>query len=497
MTVLGLGCGGEPGNSGDGSDSASSKEGSSTASGTSESGGTPTDTTGSTSATQGTGTTGPSGSGSSSPADTSTGEATDSDASSGDTDGPPTDFGPGSYVRAVDGMDSNPGTADAPLRTVRAGVAAAAEQDLAVVYVAQGAYLASYDDGLDLVMVDGISIYGGYDESDWDVRDPEQFASLLDDSASSSGNALITPSRAVTFPQETGPETRLDGFTVVGGVGGAIGGVVFEGGAGVLSHSTVLASGGQLGVGVVILGGEPTLESNRILADNLGTSVRGVYCEFAAPELHRNDIRATASSNTRGLVLNECDASVRHNVIVSGEPNSSFQGNAVAVQISNAFPTVASNTLVAFPHVGLASSAGVHVELLGSRTQALIDNNNFVQVDGDTRCILASDITHLEPGFHNNNVMCDVIYARTGPGGSPLDAVSEVEAEFPDASGNVRLSPAFVNAAEGDWSLPTDGSTPCGVARGGLTQGNDEDIDGLTRTRPWSIGAYEVDGACL
>jgi hypothetical protein len=42
------------------------------------------------------------------------------------------------------------------------------------------------------------------------------------------------------------------------------------------------------------------------------------------------------------------------------------------------------------------------------------------------------------------------------------------------------------------------GTTPCTVSRGGLDLSADvpDDIDGLARTAPLSIGAHEWDGAC-
>lgn len=393
-------------------------------------------------------------------------------------------------------MDSNPGTQEEPLRTIQAGVMAAVEQGVGAVYVAEGTYSAIYDDGAEIVMQDGVSIYGGYSAADWDLRDPDGFPSNIVDNESSSGNGLVNPSRLVTFPAATGSQTRLDGVTVLATGGGALSGVVFDGGAGALSNSTLRISGGQLATGVAILGGQPLLEDNRISVDNQFTVVRGVYCEFAAPDLQRNDIRASLSQNTLGIDYRECDGDVSHNLIVADEPASTHAGGSQSARVDGS-PTMTSNTLVAFPNAGLAGTEGVHIRLDGSQTQPVVANNNFVQVEGITHCIQAADTASLEPTFNNNNATCDVVYSRSGPFGAFIDTIAELESEFSNASDNVRLEPAFTDAERGNWGLPDDGSAPCALTRGGLNLGGTTDVVGTSRTDPWSIGAYEVDGACL
>ena len=66
------------------------------------------------------------------------------------------------------------------------------------------------------------------------------------------------------------------------------------------------------------------------------------------------------------------------------------------------------------------------------------------------------------------------------------------------ASGNIKIAPTFVNPNSDDYHLEGDGATFCDLSQGGLEQGMlfTLDRDATERTKPWSIGAHELDGAC-
>ena len=75
------------------------------------------------------------------------------------------------YV-SKNGHDANPGTADAPLLTISAGIAESAAADKRDVYVATGVYVES------IALQPGVAIYGGY-SADFAERDPVSYQTAI------------------------------------------------------------------------------------------------------------------------------------------------------------------------------------------------------------------------------------------------------------------------------------------------------------------------------
>ena len=126
----------------------------------------------------------------------------------------------------------------------------------------------------------------------------------------------------------------------------------------------------------------------------------------------------------------------------------------------------------------------------------LIDNNVLQSEGGTTICVASLTGNAIPTGLHNNLLQCT--YPVWGNGDSPFSSwstISEVHASVPNASGNVKLAGPVVTTADG---LMLDGDTPCSVARGGLDVSATfpEDVAGLARTDPLSMGAHEWDGGC-
>jgi putative metal-binding protein/uncharacterized protein DUF1565 len=98
-----------------------------------------------------------------------------------DCEGGPDDIcqGLGTYVSATTGDDTNPGTRDAPLRSISKGIAQAESIGHGVdVYISEGGYMES------VALVEGVSLFGGYAckeaPCDWSVASPAQlFTDIL------------------------------------------------------------------------------------------------------------------------------------------------------------------------------------------------------------------------------------------------------------------------------------------------------------------------------
>ena len=103
------------------------------------------------------------------------------------------------YVHGLLGSDSNPGTKDAPFQTIQAAVDYSASlQPSPEVRVAAGTYSSDYrtDSSPVLTLKEGVELYGGYSASNWALRDPALYATVIAD-ASSSGGLTSDPNRAV------------------------------------------------------------------------------------------------------------------------------------------------------------------------------------------------------------------------------------------------------------------------------------------------------------
>ncbi len=390
-------------------------------------------------------------------------------------------------------MDSNPGTAELPLRTINAGIEAADASGLPAVYVAEGTYDATYDAGLQVVMTEGIGVYGGFSGEDWSVRDPSSYPTQLVDASTSVPPAGQTPSRAVEFLGELSSDTILDGVSVSAGDTGAC--VFVSGGGPVVRDSVLVADHGQTGLGVYITGGQPLVEGNRMWVGNANVS-RGVRCEDAQPQLLRNEIVVEASPQILAVAYDACGGVIAHNTIVAGTPDPTLFSRSNSIVLSGSSPEIRSNTLVAHEAATANDPWGVHIWVSGNSSALNITNNNFVQPTPGVMCVRTQWVDY-PATFHNNNVTCEIIYHAAVAGNYTYSSVSVLEAALPDASENVVLGPAVQDADAGDWRTATDGSAPCGLTRGGLQLGNELDIDGNPRTPPWSIGAYEVDGPCF
>lgn len=86
---------------------------------------------------------------------------------------------------AIDGQDTNPGTSGSPLQTVQAALARALPSGKNQVYVSAGIYSAP------VVLMNGVSIYGGYSRAAGWARSATNIATLENGGVSEAGNDVI------------------------------------------------------------------------------------------------------------------------------------------------------------------------------------------------------------------------------------------------------------------------------------------------------------------
>lgn len=113
------------------------------------------------------------------------------------------------------------------------------------------------------------------------------------------------------------------------------------------------------------------------------------------------------------------------------------------------------------------------------------------------RCIHEDSASIKSASIRNNAFHCTDVYVHGGKTYNellPLQTLLNGAGTL--ASGNVKVAPHFVGG--GDYHLKPGGETPCALVEGGLDQSRlfTTEVDGAPRTAPWTIGAYELDGAC-
>jgi hypothetical protein len=139
----------------------------------------------------------------------------------------------GVFVRP-DGSDSNPGTQDAPLRTVAAAIAAAPARG-GTVYLTQGTYAQDQ-----FTLASGVNLYGGYDDT-FQNRDPAVHVTVF------SGGTTALLGEGVSSALVDGITIRSADATAPGGSSYA---AFLRGSSGVTFHQCTLEAGrGAAGTG--------------------------------------------------------------------------------------------------------------------------------------------------------------------------------------------------------------------------------------------------------
>ena len=401
------------------------------------------------------------------------------------------------FVHIGVGLDSNPGTQDAPKRTIQAGIAAAVMAGAGAVYIAEGTYDVDYQDNKVITLQDGVSLFGGYKADDWGDRDPGLYPSLIVDKSTTGGSAS-QPNRAVDGGTGVGPDTVVDGLTIQGGTGDHATAVFIDGSNPTLTGNVLLggAAADLYSYGLSVREASPTIKHNRIQGgehEHL-TNATGAYFLASSAHVEGNIIHAGFSWRARGVQIISSDLVLYNNVIDGGtwpdlSPKPALASYAHAVSVSGGAPTVAGNTL-------MTSSAlkGVGVYLANDAAPK-IDGNIITRA---ARCVRNNNTSHKAASLRNNAFNCTQAYEHDDTTYNellPLETLLSAEGTL--ASGNVKVAPTFVQG--GTYHLEPGGETSCVLAQGGLDQSPlfTTDHDGAPRTVPWTIGAFELDGPCM
>jgi len=200
-----------------------------------------------------------------------------------------------------DADDSNPGTTDLPFASIQAAIdAAALAHSTANVYVAEGNYIVSSQSGTNVILAEGISVYGGH-AADWTARARDLYPSVIID-ASSAGGISQTPNCAVNAGEVT-EATAIEGFNINGGAGTWSAGILVKDSSPTISDNDINGgSGVRSAVGVAIFNASPVLNGNMITGGMNRRSCIGISIENdSAPVIEGNVIDAGICADTIGI----------------------------------------------------------------------------------------------------------------------------------------------------------------------------------------------------
>ena len=424
-------------------------------------------------------------------------------------------------------------TVDATAPAATAALFATAE-----VRIAEGAYPVTF--GTDhIVMVDGISLLGGYAVDNWAMRDPAVHPTVISDQGAS-GGAEDSPTRAIEAGNTITSATVIKGLTINGGSGDYTAGIYINGGAPTIRNN-VIDGGSAVQFSHGIRGIDPTgpeiagntinggASSFRSFAMKMDGGVIAAGSDFSYSVLSNSLDGGVAPNRMNAMFSYLCDVTISGNVIKGGSTaldlragtymivnNSIFGGTtsqSSGIQYSQgAAVTIVNNTIDG----GAGDTLSKGITLVNS-TDATIQNNVFFNTGtGGNYCLWecqsgCGGIDSRPDDVRNNTLYCGSgAYINQDAGEFAVDATALetlLGGQGTVVGGNVSLDPLFVDAdgpdndpatvADNDWRL-TGGTTPCLVSQGGLdlTGIVDTDIDGNPRTPPYSMGAYEHDGAC-
>lgn len=266
---------------------------------------------------------------------------------------------PGTYVSTATGDDTNPGTADKPVKTIVKGIELAATKPVRDVYVSAGSYVEK------VTLIDRVQLFGGY-------RCQSQPCEWTRDIQANESAIFNKDFEGVLAPKAVTRAARIDGFKIVAkpGTPTAAPGIVtvtLDGGTPAISRCTIVgadSNGGPVGarrtIAVAILSpsnlemalldrntitaGNSTEESNAVLFDTKS----GGVANGALAGLLSNTIRGGDAPTT--IAVNVVSAGARtiliNNTINAGKStNAGNEAQAWAVSIVNAAISLEGNRI--------------------------------------------------------------------------------------------------------------------------------------------------------
>lgn len=338
------------------------------------------------------------------------------------------------YVRESDGDDNNPGSQDEPKKTIQAAIDVVDSlYTTADVYVAEGTYVRDYNtDRIPVVLLkEGISIYGGYSDSDWSIRDPLIYITIIKDSSANNGT-LANPNRAIDGDGSSTSITDIsviDGFTINGGGGDYSSAIFNHNGSSPTIQNNVINGGNCDGNSFGILNYECdslTIQNNTInggTSNNESSSYAIYNYECSSLNIQNNTLDGgTGGSNSYGIYNYYSSSTIQNNIINGGAEcissigiynhyssspmilnniiNGGTGNHSCGINNANSTPTIKNNTIDGGIGHSTCSTCGIH----NYSSSSIIQNN---VIDGGKSGSFSHGINNFSssPVIRNNTIL--------------------------------------------------------------------------------------------
>jgi hypothetical protein len=424
----------------------------------------------------------------------------------------------GVFVSQVIGDDdTGDGTQENPYATIAKGIEEATPE-LKAVRVGQGTY--TIDEAINIV--EGVSLYGGYDESDWSRDITDNVTEVRDGRTTAViGESVI----AVVAEDVITNSTVMDGFTIVGadvpGFEGVAASIMLTSNASpTISNNRIegprsakylftmfmtrsspiiidnvieggyTTMGGSLAYVIMVGNSAPWIGGNTVSGGTAASVSAAIVFVSSGGIISENTIDGGESEYTNGIILTTSYAAVYNNVIDAG---SSLEGASGIFVVQSSSP-IENNTIGGgMSQIGYAAS----IMLDGPLDAAIINNVLFTPGSSGSRYCVREDDDDSQPLIFQNNDLFDCPTALYHEGlGANLATTVELETYLTGKSKTASDNEAESLTFDDEFRIIAG---PISVTEGGMDLSDvsiplisvTADKDGELRTVPYSMGAYQ------
>ncbi|MEW6681293.1 MAG: right-handed parallel beta-helix repeat-containing protein [Nitrospirota bacterium] len=322
-------------------------------------------------------------------------------------------------------------------------------------------------------------------------------------SAPSIRNNTIEGTTGIYSEYSSAPSIRNN--TISGGSGASSYGILItQFSSPTIENNTITGGSGRNSHGIMTLGGSPSIKSNTISGGNGDSSYGIVITQLSSPTIENNTIAGGSGDSSYGIVFTPGSGStpIQNNSISGGSGTYSYGIQIRFPSTGSGLPEIRNNTIDG----GSGATQAIGIDMSGRGTPMIQNNIVFTSGNGQRYCLYNLAVFTIVV-FNNDLFDCPTALYSDGSTLYTLTDISGVNS-LPYGRNNVSIDPQFADRdgpdhqitsmEDNDWHLTA--SSHASVTQGGLdlsaafTAAFPTDQDGTTRTAPWSMGAYELDG---
>jgi len=458
------------------------------------------------------------------------------------------------YVRPSGSDSTGTGSTDCPYRSIQVAIDKMIDMEVSgEVHIAAGIYEVT-----DPVQIEGgISVLGGYN-NDWSDRkyltdiDREDVAykTVVKYVGTNVGDfSGMSPSHAIRASgADITPTTLLEGLTIsaqdvgdfttgilavndanpkisyntIGGSSGAgLTTAIFSLSSGYIDHNKIYGGDSIVtSCGIGLIANNAIVEYNTINGGTASDPASGTtdgICAMSSSglQISSNVINGGTASSTFGINFDQgVTGTIQSNTIDAGD--SVLHSFGISMSNSSS-PTIINNVITGgtstnysddiFTDLGaapiirnntlIAGTTGVSLNglCMWDNSGAVVFENNIVYTGSSTPGLAI----HVQPASPNplsikNNDIYGSFQCLYFSASGCLSSINELNNNYPFASDNISVDPSFADPSSLDFHLTSTTDAAVGLGGKDLSAFFSIDKDGVTRTVPFSMGAYQPSG---